>query len=417
MASRATGTQPQASSGNRKRRKNKPVVTETDRWSASEYPYETDYNDHFETPLLAYQDTKPLIDWLIALLNNDGVESPNSGSHDEETTSTISHERIANSSGMNKKNRHNSPSPPRARESTESVPVAITTDVTLYDPYYCNGRTTVLLRELGFSNVFHEKRDFYADIEGGKVPEHGILITNPPYSDTHKKRCLDYCFEQLRGMSERNAETKTNCSRNKTPFLLLMPAYTASKQYYRDCLLGPQSQTSSSSEASSQQASEDVVYLVPSAPYHYEHPQNTGKEKSPFDSLWFCGIGKERVAAFKHFWESLPQTTANHHHQRLPALATSLAELQAMNVISFQNRPNPRNRGKKRKQMLTGSSGGEVVGVAARPYKSKIATVVADKTTTSSSSSVPESSSQSLGNEKKSKYRDPSSGKRTKKRF
>lgn len=346
-------------------------------WSPS-FPYFTDYNDHFETPRRAYLDVKPLLDWLIDCLTD----------IDSDTSCTK-------------------------------------TTAAMYDPYYCNGRTAVLLRDLGYDNVIHEKRDFYADM--GKFYDYDILITNPPYSDTHKKRCLAYCLEQLRNdpknqrqrtmsgnIGEATSVAKTTTTRRQgKPFLLLMPAYTASKQYYRDCL-----------NLTSLNEEEDIVYLVPSAPYHYEHPEKTGKDQSPFDSLWFCGIGKDRVAAFQRFWESLPRT--NHR----PRLATSLAELQKMNVISFQNRPNPRKRGKKRKQMMmmmqpvpakaaatttmTAVAKGpssNVLSSASNPSKAKRAS---DTTSTvsipASSSSVPPE------NEKKSKYRDQS-GQRSKKRF
>lgn len=95
------------------------------------FPYETDYCDHFETPQKAYDDIAPLLDILTT------------------TTSDRS-------------------------------------EVTLYDPYYCDGRAGKLLRRLGFQ-VQHERRDFYKDINDGKVPHHDILVTNPPFSDQHKK--------------------------------------------------------------------------------------------------------------------------------------------------------------------------------------------------------------------------------------
>lgn len=80
------------------------------------YPYRTDYNDHFETPLEAYEHIVPLLDAL----------HPNRNEH------------------------------------------------IIYDPYYCNGQTKVLLSNLGFSKVKHEKRDFYQDIMMNNVPFHGM---------------------------------------------------------------------------------------------------------------------------------------------------------------------------------------------------------------------------------------------------
>jgi hypothetical protein len=255
-------------------------------WNPSNFPYETDYNDHFETPLVAYQDVQPIIDWIAA--------------------------SATASSG---------------KSLDESISTGAKNSLTLYDPYYCNGRTLSLLRDgLGYSQVIHERRDFYRDIRHNQVPRHDLFITNPPYSDQHKIQCLQFCFQQLRT--------------NHIPFLLLMPAYVATKSYYRNCLLQQQQHASSSSSFS------DVVYLIPQQSYRYEHPEHTGKDTSPFDSLWFCGIGQHRVEALQNYWLT---TTAQHNNK--PTLAISLTELeQTHRVISFANRPNPRQRRKKQQQ-------------------------------------------------------------------
>ena len=85
--------------------------------------------------------------------------------------------------------------------------------MTVYDPYYCNGRTKTLLEGMG--GVMHECLN-------GTVPHHDILITNPPYSDSPKERCLRYCLSSLR-------------LRHRLSFVLL-PNYVASKEYYQTLL-------------------------------------------------------------------------------------------------------------------------------------------------------------------------------------
>ena len=134
-------------------------------WNAQSFPYVVDYCDHFETPREAYDDLVPIMQEL------------------QPTTS--------------KK--------PKLR---------------VYDPYYCNGRTAILLKELGFTAI-HEKRDFYKDIKEGKVPEHDFLVTNPPYSEDHKKvsiqsfyaiSCVTLCY--------RNILTSFNHCRNALTFAL-----------------------------------------------------------------------------------------------------------------------------------------------------------------------------------------------------
>ena len=323
-------------------------MVEDNPWNPSDFPYPVDYNDCFETPLQAYQDVQPLIDWLAA------AAGPASASREGDDESGVK---------------------PAHDAAGGHQPGSIC----LYDPYYCNGRTALLLREhLGYTNVIHEKRDFYADIRHQTVPPHEILITNPPYSDTHKTKCLDFCFQRLRSSA-------------RTPFLLLMPAYTASKQYFRNFLL---------QNGVKHDADEDeVVYIIPGQEYQYDHPENTGKEESPFASLWFCGIGRDRVQALRTF---LSSNGAGGWPCRV---AFSLADLNAQNVVSLQNRPNPRQRRKRRlksvpearKEPKSGGDCGEEVS------------------TGRSSSAISLEHNISHTN-KKSKYRNPS-GKRTKKRF
>lgn len=107
-----------------------------------QYPYKVDYNDHFETPQCAYEHIMPLIDAV-------------------------------------------QPSPDRENHI-------------IYDPFYCNGRTKVLLQSLGFTNVVHEKRDFYKDVEKNQLPNYHTFITNPPYSSDHKEKCVQFAIDRLR---------------------------------------------------------------------------------------------------------------------------------------------------------------------------------------------------------------------------
>ena len=160
-----------------------PTATGSSRkqWSRS-FPYQVDYNDHFETPRVAYEDILPLIDCLSLPLSSSSSEKKGS----------------------------------KTRTRTRK-------DMTVYDPYYCNGRTKTLLEGMGgFGCVVHECRDFYQDQINGTVPHHDILITNPPYSDSHKEKCLRYCLSSLR--------------LRHRPFFVLLPNYVAAKEYYQTLL-------------------------------------------------------------------------------------------------------------------------------------------------------------------------------------
>jgi hypothetical protein len=123
----------------------------------------------------------------------------------------------------------------------------------------CKGAVVDNLKTLGFTTVINQNRDFYGDINKGLIPSHDVLLTNPPYSGDHKQRLLMYL------------------SSTKTPFLLLLPAYTASKSYWREF-----ADTSSNVDMKMQ-------YLMPKHSYNYHHPEGTGKDIPPFYSCWFIG--------------------------------------------------------------------------------------------------------------------------------
>ncbi|CAJ1966680.1 unnamed protein product [Cylindrotheca closterium] len=268
------------------------------------FEYKVDYNDHFETPLCAYEDILPLLD----LLN------------------------------QNRKQH------------------------VIYDPYYCNGRVAVLLRQLGFDRTIHAKRDFYKDVEGNEVPEHDTLVTNPPYSENHKEKCIEFCIQQFQ--EEGRA------------FFLLMPNYVAAKSYFRTLL-------------NDKGCMDDVAYVVPAIPYEYDHPEGTGHEIPPFNSLWFVGIGKQKIRLMQGTWN---QQTGG------AKFVTSLNELEKLSVISMQKRPNPKQRKKRRLQLQ------DVKVPVTKPNKQQ---------KDSSSGTQPTTPNNS---KKKSRYRD-GKGKRTKKRF
>lgn len=288
-------------------------------WKAN-YDYEVDYNDHFETPLQAYKDILPILDSIAP--------------------------------GVGKgKGEHNN-----AKECRK--------EHIIYDPYYCNGRTKSLLQGLGFDKTVHEKRDFYKDIAQGRVPKHHALVTNPPYSDDHKEKCLQFCVDQFR--------------RNRTSFFLLIPNYVAARNYYRR-IMGENIR--------------DVAYLAPTKEYSYSHPEGTGHEESPFASLWFCCIGRDRIKTIANRWKDSTK------------FISSFDELVSLGVVSLQNRPNPRQRKKMRKLAAQSDTG----SISAFTQKAR-----------SSKKNNPQNQKPKEQPKKKkhtnSKYRNKT-GERTKKRF
>jgi hypothetical protein len=91
------------------------------------------------------------------------------------------------------------------------------TPVTLriYDPYYCNGGIIERLNSLGFTNVYNKCEDFYKIKEEGKIPDHDVVITNPPYSEDHKQKCFQFCAE------------------NKKPWFVLVPYFTYQNTFFK----------------------------------------------------------------------------------------------------------------------------------------------------------------------------------------
>jgi len=88
----------------------------------------------------------------------------------------------------------------------------------IYDPYYCAGTVVQHLNKLGFENVYNQPEDFYQVIRDGCVPQHDVLVTNPPYSGDHFERLLQFCSE------------------NNKPALLLIPDHLSKKKYVQDYL-------------------------------------------------------------------------------------------------------------------------------------------------------------------------------------
>lgn len=66
-----------------------------------------------------------------------------------------------------------------------------TSKLLIYDPYFCNGAVKRHLASVGFANVYNKCEDFYAQIENGKTPSYDVLVTNPPYFATNSRDHLE----------------------------------------------------------------------------------------------------------------------------------------------------------------------------------------------------------------------------------
>ena len=118
------------------------------------------------------------------------------------------------------------------------------------------------MKRLGFDNVRNENQDFYKLIDADNLPEHDILMTNPPYSDDHIDRLLRFL------------------STHDKPFCLLMPNWVARKRNFKELL------------------TRSVFYLSPFTPYTYtmppwnERPDHVGTDgaTTPYLSSWYISF-------------------------------------------------------------------------------------------------------------------------------
>lgn len=278
-----------------------------------EFPFDTEEDDHCETPIEAYQDILPLLQSL-ACTDSTGKRGTFSSSSTK-TTTTIT---TTTTNGTNNDNNDN--------------------DILIYDPYYCNGTVKRHLSSLGFTNVYNEKEDCYKvwkkyqqnndgpndDDNNNKsnndnhhhhhpCMDMDVLITNPPYSGTHIEQLLQYI-----------ASISSSAQQNKNrPWMLLLPQWVHKKDYYQRLVLDTimqQNRTTSTTNGSRnrhqqhqqrynkvgrrgyqrhQKSSSQPFYIIPTKRYVYIPPKHfrssrksdTHKKSSPFTSMWYVWGG------------------------------------------------------------------------------------------------------------------------------
>jgi len=252
--------------------------------ASRDHPFEVDDADHCETPFAAYRDVEPFL-FRVALA---------------------------------------------LRKPKEKLRI--------YDPYFCEGSVAKHLARLGFTSVHNENEDFYAVIEEGRVPEHDVLLTNPPYSGDHFRKILEFC------------------GRSRKPWLLLLPNFVCRKTYYQpslglsdDRLPGGGASAKEKGETNeanrgSRNEKEKPLFLIPdpARPYRYWAPGRAGfedraKGTTPFETFWYVHFGGLCAHADVRAWwlkKFQPHSTC-----ALPDADEALPQQQRL-----QKRPNPRAR-------------------------------------------------------------------------
>ena len=251
--------------------------------SSSSHPFQVDAADHCETPFQAYQDIEPFL-FRIAL----ALKKPK--------------EKLR-----------------------------------IYDPYFCEGSVAKHLSRLGFTNVYNKNEDFYKVIDDNEVPEHDVMLTNPPYSGDHFRRILQFA------------------AANKKPWLLLLPNFVCRKNYYLPSLgldeviegMGSM-QSGKKQKHISTSTVDKPLFLIPNAlkPYRYWAPgrkgfedRNLAKGTTPFETFWYVHLGGLPGcghAEIRSWWLKNFQA---HSTCELPDVDEALPQQQRL-----QKRANPRAR-------------------------------------------------------------------------
>jgi hypothetical protein len=163
----------------------------------------------------------------------------------------------------------------------------------IYDPYYCDGTVIRNFVTLGFTNVYNRKEDCYTmwekllttksvsnDSTDNALHQFDVLITNPPYSENHIERLIQFVTSDY---------FISNCK----PWFLLLPQWVHKKEYYMNAI---------SKGSTKHHGSKSIVqpfYILPKKRYIYTPPPNfriptksdVHKKSSPFISMWYCWGG------------------------------------------------------------------------------------------------------------------------------
>jgi hypothetical protein len=177
----------------------------------------------------------------------------------------------------------------------------------IYDPYYCDGAVIRNLNELGFTNVYNRKEDCYAVWEqqnaaatlssnspNSHLPPFDVLVTNPPYSDNHIERLIQFISSNVFGAR---------------PWFLLLPNWVHKKDYFVQA-------SKSTTTAHGRAAALQPFFIVPPShrryvyvpPPHFRSARKSDVhvKSSPFVSMWYCWGGTAHMNSrlMQYFYES-----------------------------------------------------------------------------------------------------------------
>ena len=230
----------------------------------AEFPFPVDPDDHCESPLEAYRDVAPFLSLLDKHLHSNLTSTTNGTA-----TSTLR----------------------------------------IYDPYYCDGAVKRNFASLGFSNVYNRKENCYemwetASINSNDnniVNQFDVLVTNPPYSEDHIERLIQFVTSDVFMLSQK-------------PWFLLLPQWVHKKEYFINATI-----KSNLNAQRYQPSNIQPFYVIPKKRYVYTPPPNfrvptksdVHKKSSPFVSMWYCWGGTSAIneQLILHFYDTKNRPT------------------------------------------------------------------------------------------------------------
>ena len=187
----------------------------------------------------------------------------------------------------------------------------------VWDPFFCTGAVKSHFTRCGVPLLIHNHEDFYKVISENRVPKYDVFVTNPPYSSDHKEKTLAFA------------------AASGKPYLLLLPAYVATKAWFVSSTL-----------------TAPPFFASPprSSTYAFTHPEGTGKTAPPFTSLWVIGgMPAQRASILIGSWR-----------QTCPSLliVRDVAALAEGALITSSRRKNPKQRRAEKARFASGGGGG-----------------------------------------------------------
>jgi len=120
----------------------------------------------------------------------------------------------------------------------------------IYEPFYSDNKSKIYLGKLGYSNVIHNKEDFFENYD---KYEYDIIISNPPYSI--KQNILKILY------------------RIDKPFVLIVPTAIISKLYLKNIF------------------GKDIYklqFIIPNRRIQFERLDGFNQKRTAFDTIFLC---------------------------------------------------------------------------------------------------------------------------------